>query len=124
LELRYLQVDHRVPYEVAGDLVGTLDLRDFMLICGSCNRTKSWSCEHCPNWLQGHKPDLCKTCYWGSPEKYTHIATLPIRRLDATWKDDEVAEYDHVAKLAKRAGQSVAEYVKSLVKDLSAKAKK
>ena len=47
-EERYLQIDHRVPYEVAGDVA--FDQRDtgsYMLLCGSCNRAKSWSCEHC-----------------------------------------------------------------------------
>ncbi|MEK6798856.1 MAG: HNH endonuclease [Planctomycetota bacterium] len=48
-EHRYLQIDHRVPYEVAGDEEGEPDPAQFMLICGSCNRAKSWSCEHCRN---------------------------------------------------------------------------
>lgn len=42
-ELRYLQIDHKVPYEVAGDEISTKrDLSEFMLLCGSCNRAKSW----------------------------------------------------------------------------------
>lgn len=49
IEERYLQIDHRVPYRVAGEAVSH-SLEDFMLICGSCNRAKSWSCENCPNW--------------------------------------------------------------------------
>ena len=43
-EERYLQIDHRVPYEVGGDPKNGLNLTDFMLMCGSCNRAKSWSC--------------------------------------------------------------------------------
>ena len=50
-EERYLQVGNdRVPYEVGGDTVSTRRTEDFMLLCGSCNRAKSWSCEHCENW--------------------------------------------------------------------------
>ena len=49
-EARYLQVDHRVPYEVAGDVSDDWVVDEYMLVCGSCNRAKSWSCEHCINW--------------------------------------------------------------------------
>lgn len=48
LDEAQLQIDHRVPYEIAGDAV-SLNSRDFMLLCGSANRAKSWSCEHCEN---------------------------------------------------------------------------
>ncbi len=47
-EYRDLQIDHRVPYEIAGES-GSLTPDDFMLLCGSANRAKSWSCEHCEN---------------------------------------------------------------------------
>ena len=39
-EERYLQVDHRVPYEVGGDITDR-NPEHFMLLCGSCNRAKS-----------------------------------------------------------------------------------
>jgi hypothetical protein len=49
-EERYLQIDHRVPYEVAGDVAfDENDIASYMLLDGSCNRAKSWSCEHCRN---------------------------------------------------------------------------
>ncbi len=72
---RDLQIDHRVPYEVAGDSeeVG-LKPEDFMLLCGSANRAKSWSCEHCEDWKDVKKREICLTCYWASPENYEHIA--------------------------------------------------
>jgi hypothetical protein len=35
-----LQIDHRVPYEVAGESAD-LSPEDFMLLCGSANRAKS-----------------------------------------------------------------------------------
>ena len=40
--LRYLQIDHRFPYAIGG--AGgkfTLDIADFILVCGSCNRGTS-----------------------------------------------------------------------------------
>ncbi|HWP91357.1 MAG TPA: HNH endonuclease [Thermodesulfobacteriota bacterium] len=37
VDVRELQIDHRVPYEVAGDISG-LNPDDFMLLCGSANR--------------------------------------------------------------------------------------
>ena len=45
-----LQIDHRVPFEVAGDSDGELNPDDFMLLSPSANREKDWACEHCPNW--------------------------------------------------------------------------
>ncbi|AUI68090.1 hypothetical protein AL038_18250 [Beggiatoa leptomitoformis] len=58
-EARYLQVDHRVPYEVSGNIVDKQDIEHFMPLCGSCNRAKSWSCEHCDNWKTEKSPSLC-----------------------------------------------------------------
>ena len=101
---RYLQIDHRVPYGVAGDnLSKSPRLQEFMLLCGTCNRRKSWSCETCPNWVR-KDPDICSTCYWASPdtEEYAHVATLPMRRLDVTWSGDDVRVYDRLRMLAKR----------------------
>lgn len=37
-----LQVDHRVPYQVAGETLKN-DPKPFMALDGSCNRRKSWS---------------------------------------------------------------------------------
>jgi hypothetical protein len=84
-EQRYLQVDHRVPYEVAGDAQDNLDPKDFMLVCGSCNRAKSWSCEHCTNWQNEKYSQFCLKCYWANPENYVHVALREIRRTDILW---------------------------------------
>jgi len=115
-EHRYLQIDHRVPYEVAGDVAGALDLAEFMLICGSCNRAKSWSCEHCRNWTTDHEPKVCKTCYWASPQKYAHIALRVIRRLDVVWAEDEVPEYDKLLQMSKDAKQELPQFVKNVLR--------
>ena len=47
-ELRYLQIDHRILYEILTE-DDQRNPEDFMLLCASCQRAKSWSCEHCEN---------------------------------------------------------------------------
>lgn len=112
-----LQVDHLIPYEITGDpdLGEELDGAEFMLACGSCNRSKSWSCEHCPNWTL-KKAKTCGDCYWSGNRSYTHIATRPQRRLTVNWADAEVAQYERLAKEANQASKSVEDYVKGLLK--------
>lgn len=116
-ESRYLQIDHRVPYEVGGDCAGELDPAKFMLLCGSCNRAKSWSCEHCKNWKKDHLAEVCHTCYWATPENYAHIALRLIRRLDVTWTGDEVPQYERLVKLSKYARKMLPEFVKDVLRE-------
>jgi len=113
---RYLQVDHRVPYEVSGDLNDRVE-KDFMLLCGSCNRAKSWSCEHCKNWKDLKDPLVCMNCYWGSPENYDHIALEAVRRLDIQWTGDEVAYYDKLKAIADENDVVLPDFVKQLFVD-------
>jgi HNH endonuclease len=113
---RYLQVDHCIPYEVAGDPPGDPKPEDHMLLCGSCNRAKSWSCEHCPNWIKDKKPAVCETCYWASPTDYTHVATLQIRRLDLTGTGKETAEFDKLAKASRKLKIELPEFVKQILR--------
>lgn len=116
-EPRYLQIDHRVPFEVAGDPAGELDPAEFMLVCGSCNRAKSWSCEHCKNWTTDHLINVCQSCYWANPENYAHVALRLIRRLDITWSGDEVPEHDRLVKLSKHARKKLPDFVKEVLRD-------
>jgi hypothetical protein len=115
-ESRYLQVDHRVPYDVAGDNGQTeFDVQDYMLLCGSCNRAKSWSCEHCANWINVKLSAVCLTCYWANPDEYSHIALKEIRRADIVWNESEVLAYERLKQLAKDAHIRVPEYVKKII---------
>jgi hypothetical protein len=116
-ELSYLQIDHRVPYEVGGESSDGMNLVDFMLVCSSCNRAKSWACEHCRNWQQDHVPSVCQTCYWASPDSYAHIALELIRRLDITWLGTEVPDYDRLIELAKYAEKAMPDFVKAVLRD-------
>ncbi len=117
LETRYLQIDHRIPYQVAGDGVSaTLDVKDYMLVCGSCNRAKSWSCEHCPNGLVGKDPRVCAECYWANPLNYSHVATRNIRRLDLTWTGSEVRDFDAAKAKAGTEEGALPKFVKEALR--------
>lgn len=108
-EATALQIDHRVPFAIGGE-TDPAEPVDYMLVCGSCNRGKSWSCEHCPNWSD-KAVATCKTCMWASPDAYDHVATESKRRLDIVWEGADVAFFD---RLAKRG--DVRELVKALVR--------
>ncbi|HVB61811.1 MAG TPA: HNH endonuclease signature motif containing protein [Ktedonobacteraceae bacterium] len=110
-----LQIDHRVPYEVGGDLEGELQPESFMLLCGSCNRAKSWACEHCENWKAIKDPTICKTCMFASPDHYQHIAMTQKRQLTLNWAGEEVQDYDILSRQASAEGQQLAEYVKHIL---------
>ncbi len=114
-EDRFLQADHRVPYAIAGDaLDAPLDPARFMAVGRSCNRAKSWTCEHCPNWPV-QDAAVCATCYWAAPEGYEHIATEPARRLDLVWRGDETADFDMLRSLAERMGEPLPGYVRAVL---------
>ncbi|MGB6250509.1 MAG: HNH endonuclease [Terriglobales bacterium] len=115
-ESRYLQVDHCVPYEVAGESLSD-DPDELMLVCGSCNRGKSWSCEHCENWKKTKDVKACQTCYWASPKSYQHMALEQIRRADIGWKGDEVKVYDKLRKASEKKGVSMQNLLKTIIKD-------
>ncbi len=117
LEPRYLQIDHRVPFAIAGDRDAKAPcLEHHMLLCGSCNRAKSWSCEHCPNLLSARDQQTCESCYWASPRAYTHVATRSIRRMDLTWVDAEVTDYDAAKRVAGPGDSAMPKFVKNAVK--------
>ena len=113
---RHLQIDHRVPYRVAGDVV-ELNPDNFVLVCGSCNRAKSWSCEHCANWTVRKEAD-CRECLWASPEHYSHIALEARRSLTITWVGDETEQHDHLAKMAEAEGLNAPEFVKEKLRQV------
>ena len=111
-----MQIDHRVPFEVGGDTAGTPDVEHFMFLCRSCNRAKSWSCEHCRNWTTDHLLDVCRNCYWASPEDYEHIALELIRRLDVVWQGGEVPDHERLAARAAQAQRDLPDFVKDVLK--------
>lgn len=113
---RELQIDHRIPYEVGGDGEGSeLNQEDFMLLSGSANRAKSWSCEHCENWNNIKDRTICLTCYWAYPENYSHIATRQIRRLDLVWQGKEIDIYEKLKAEAHSLEKEIPSFVKEIL---------
>jgi len=111
-----LQIDHRVPYEVGGEGQGVeLNPGDFMLLSGSANRAKSWSCEHCENWQTLREKEICLSCYWAYPEDYSHVAMRQVRRADLIWQGKEVEQYERLKSDAKESGQTIPEFVKQII---------
>jgi hypothetical protein len=116
---RALQVDHRIPYQVGGDAgLENEDVSAFMLLTGSSQRAKSFSCERCQNFLELKDPDICGGCYWAYPESYNHIGMKQIRRVEVLWQDEEAAVFDNIKSLLAEQGQTVGEATKRLLLSL------
>lgn len=114
---RELQIDHRIPFEVAGEVLDAEKRpNSFMLLSGSANRAKSWSCEHCVNWLELKKKSICRKCYWAHPEKYEHVAMRPVRRLDIVWSGKDVEVYDQLKRRTDTLQKDMPSYVKDVIR--------
>ncbi len=114
--LNELQIDHRIPFEIAGDHdLSSDEETQYMLLCASANRAKSWSCENCANW-QPKVVEVCMSCYWTYPESYTHIATREIRRADLLWAGKEIADYDDLVQAAAQSKGGIPEYAKAVLR--------
>jgi 5-methylcytosine-specific restriction endonuclease McrA len=111
----HLQIDHRIPYEVAGEPQHPENTNSYMLLCGSCNRAKSWSCEHCQNGLEIKDPTICASCYWANPPTYTHIAMRPLRRIDLVWSGNEVHDYEQLKALSDDQTLDLPDYLKQIL---------
>ncbi|MDZ7880662.1 MAG: HNH endonuclease [Saprospiraceae bacterium] len=124
-EERYLQIDHKVPYEISGDNDNFQQkTEDYMLLCSSCNRAKSWSCEHCENWTIKKEIGVCLACYWGSPQNYEHIALQKIRRLELIWQDNEINFFEALKEDARKRNIHLPEHVKKLIENHLSQIKK
>ena len=110
-----LQIDHRVPYEVGGDLVEEPEPEYFMLLSASANRAKSWACESCVNWNTAKDTSVCLTCYWAYPEDYSHIAMRQIRRIDIIWQGEEISVYDALKEQARNANKEIQSIIKEIL---------
>lgn len=110
-----VQLDHRIPYQVAGESLGN-EADSYQLLCGSCNRKKSWACEHCLNWLEDKNVAICSTCYWAGSLTYTHIALQQERRLEIVWHENEIVEFDRMVDIARRHNSTIADQIKSILR--------
>ena len=115
IDRRYLQIDHRVPYEVAGeDAYDENSPEDYMLLDASSQRAKSWSCEQCKNWQGDKSVSVCQSCFWAFPEKYTHVAGEQVRRVNIEWRGAEVEAFDKLSAKAQSENVTVASLLKRL----------
>ncbi len=111
---KLLQPDHRIPYEIGGDLNDMLDTDYFMLLSPSANRDKSWACEHCINWTEKNIT-MCQTCYYAYPEKYNHIAGKQERKLNIVFKDDDLNLYNEIVEQAELYNISYQKVAKRMI---------
>lgn len=111
-----LQIDHRIPFEIAGDDAALMDdPGGYMLLCGSANRAKSWSCEHCVNRRELKDAEICRRCYWAYPEDYEHVAMRQARRTDIMWTGDEIAVYERLRQRTLELQKDIPAYIKEIV---------
>lgn len=116
MEERLLQVDHRVPYEIGGEQDEN-DIDCYMLLSPSANRAKSWTCEHCSNWVV-KDPAICENCFWAHPEEYTHIAGKEERQIIITFTDNEIEDYNRLISLVgiEEAEKTIKDLISNYVK--------
>ncbi|MBE9016031.1 HNH endonuclease [Chroococcidiopsidales cyanobacterium LEGE 13417] len=113
VDKRELQIDHRIPFEIDGE--PEFSPEHFMLLCGSANRAKSWSCEHCENWSIIKDKSICLSCYWAYPESYTHIAMQHVRRIDLMWQGEEINIYENIKQQAIELNKEIPEFIKEII---------
>ena len=107
-----LQVDHRIPYEIGGESTAA-GIQSFQVLCGSCNRTKSWDCEHCGNRLQGKTIEACEACYWANPSDHSHVRMQEQRRVDLVWIGEDTKRFDDIREAARANHRTPAAEIKS-----------
>jgi len=114
LEERFLQIDHRVPFEIGGDKGDNID--HYMLLSPSANRAKSWTCEHCENWERKDET-FCVKCFWAHPEEYTHVAGKEQRQIIITFTGNEIDDYNKLISLvgADKAEETIKEMINNFL---------
>jgi hypothetical protein len=85
-----------------------------MLLSPQMQRSKSWACEHCDNARVANLA-ICKTCYWASPDNYTHVALNDERRLELTFSEVDASIYDRLKLAAARMKITVHELAKRVL---------
>jgi hypothetical protein len=114
---RSLTVDHRIPYQIGGDRgLAERDVSAFMLLDGSSQRSKSYSCEQCMNFREIKKSEICENCYWARPEHYEHVAMEYLRRTDIIWQGNDISVHDRLRERAEHQGTTVADLLRALAR--------
>ncbi len=108
-----LQIDHKIPYAIAGES-DRRQVNPYQVLCGSCNRTKSWACEHCEN-MTIRDPAICHNCYWADQSEYEHVAMRQERRVDLVWFGVDTRKFDTIRQRARAHGRTVAEELRMMI---------
>ena len=117
-EARYLQIDHRIPFEIAGDSLGDEQtIEKFMLLSGASQRQKSWSCENCVNFKENKSLETCSTCYWASPEDYDHIALRHIKSHTLIFEKSNFEMFEKLNNICANEGTDMNTKILSLIRD-------
>ena len=112
---RSLQIDHRIPYRIAGDHgLAEGDIDAFMLLDAKSQRAKSWACENCDNFKMIKDTAICRNCFWAYPDNYNHVAMQEQRRTDIVWQGSDVAIHDALALEAEALKIDLPELMKKL----------
>jgi len=115
LPIDQLQVDHRIPFYITGDISTARNPADFMLLSRSMQRSKSWACENCNNLKKVFDIRICSTCYWAFPNAYDHIAMKEERRVDVVFTNGEVRIIDKLRDAARSDGVSIQAIIKNIL---------
>ncbi len=116
VDIRYLQVDHRVPYQVQGDShLMNLKEDDYMLITGECQRQKSWSCEQCENFKVLLDKAICEKCYWANPNSYDHSECKAMKRIFFVYENKEAEILNQ--KIAKLSNEELKDLIFKKISD-------
>jgi hypothetical protein len=86
-----------------------------MALDGSCNRRKSWTCEHCQNFTELHDVEICQQCYWANPQEHKHVAMQPLRRAEIVWEGNDCSAFDKFEARCKRERITLADGLKKLI---------
>lgn len=108
-----LQVDHRIPYEIAGEQDES-NIDAFMLLSPSANRAKSLTCENCDNWTTKN-PAYCLKCYWAYPENYDHVANMKQKIITIIFTGDEIEDFNRLVEISGVEGAQ--EKIKEIIHD-------
>lgn len=116
---KLLQIDHRIPYSFMGDNYDLEpDIDDFMLLCASCNRKKDQATKDCceKTCFKSKNLKIIKSCYWASPENYTHICMKEIRRADLTFfGKSDIDLFDKLKNRSKKEEENLSDYIKKIL---------
>lgn len=107
----YLQIDHRVPYRVSGDTNEEHNPKDFMLLCGSAQRQKSWACEHCSNFNEIKSLDVCEKCYWAQPDNFEHVAMKQVKQVSIVFTSEHLETYQKISIEATKTNTSIQDVI-------------